>query len=99
LLDQIVAVVFVLGLLGAALWVARRRGALSFGGGSKKVRAGHALQVLERVPLTAQHTLHLVRHGQETLLVATYPGGAVFAPRGSGFEQVFREVSGEEQPK
>jgi flagellar biosynthetic protein FliO len=71
-LQPILAVILVLGLLGAALVFLRRRGIASF-------RALPALnqrqmKVVERVPLGAQHALHLVRVGDRLILVATAPG-------------------------
>lgn len=99
LFDQIMAVVFVLGLALTALWIARRRGLPAFGIMGCKSRPSFELTVVERVPLTTQHTLHLVRSGTETLLVVTYPGGVQFAPREAGFTQVFRQVSSGEQPQ
>lgn len=99
LFDQLMAVLFVLGLLVALLWVVRRRRLPGFGVLGHKRQADALLTVVERVPLTAQHTLHLVRLGSDTLLVATFPGGARFAPREAGFTQVFRAVPSQEQPQ
>lgn len=63
----------VLGLAAAALWLAARRpGGLAFGRGKEKGPA----QLVQRLPLTAQHSLHLIRVADETLLVVTYPNGA-----------------------
>ena len=69
-LQQLGAVLLVLGLLGAAVYGIRnkRMPALRFPSGPKR------LQVLERVSLTAQHTLCLVRVGERELIVTTAPG-------------------------
>jgi len=99
LFDQIMAVVFVLGLALAALWLARRRGLPGLGIIGRKNRPAAQVSIIERVPLTGQHTLHLVRVGGDTLLVATFPGGIQFAPRQAGFMQVFHEVNSGEQPQ
>jgi flagellar biogenesis protein FliO len=33
------------------------------------------MKVVERLALTPQHSLHLVRVGERTILVAAFPGG------------------------
>lgn len=69
--QQMVAAAAVVGLLGALLWYLRKRGwAVPAGRGGAQRR----LQILERLPLAPQHTLHLVRVGDEALLVACSPG-------------------------
>lgn len=66
--------VALLALAAGALWlVARRQGSLSFGHGRPRGPA----ELIQRLPLTAQHSLHLVRVGGEMLWVVTYPNGAV----------------------
>lgn len=72
-LQQTAAVAGVLLLLGATLWWLRRRGMATFSGG----RGGQTrrLEALERIPLGPQQMLHLVRMGEEALLVASSPAG------------------------
>jgi len=69
----------VLLLTGAALaWlVFRQRGRLTL---AARRNRGPA-EVVQRLPLTAQHTLHLVRAGEEMAWVITYPNGAVLDRR------------------
>lgn len=78
MLQPVAAVLFVLGLLAGTLFLLRRRGMASFPDvRSPFARHGAApaqLSVLERLPLTGQHTLHLVRVGDSHILVATAPG-------------------------
>jgi flagellar biosynthetic protein FliO len=72
-LQQISAVAGVLLLLGATLWWLRRRGVATVGlrrGGSTR-----RMECLERVALGPQQTLHLVRVGDRTLLVAASAAG------------------------
>jgi len=70
-IQPILAVLFVLGLLGGALYLLRAKGvAKGFG------RPGtRQMQALERLALTPHHSLHLVNVGGKTLLVAVSPGG------------------------
>ena len=73
-ISQIGAVVGVLALLGGVLYVLRARGLATFSGGST-FRGPRRLRSVERLPLTPQHTLHLVRNGDRLLLLAASPGG------------------------
>jgi hypothetical protein len=74
---QACSVLLVFALLGAALWASRRRGKLSFQGfAGKRIRGlSRAMIAVERLGLTPQHTLHLVRMGGRELIVATHPQG------------------------
>ena len=72
-LQQMTAVVAVLALLGGSLWLLRRRGLANWPVGR---RAGsRRMECLERLPLSPQHTLHLVRMGDRDLLLAASPSG------------------------
>jgi flagellar biogenesis protein FliO len=73
LTEQIGMVLAVFGLLGGLLWFAKRRGLAAFPLGSRRSGNERRLEVLERVPLTAQHALHLVRVSDRTVLIATAP--------------------------
>lgn len=73
---QISAVLFVLTLLGAALWALRREG----GPWRSLVRRAPpdqapALRVLGRIALTPHHSLHIVKAGAREWVVATHPQG------------------------
>jgi flagellar biosynthetic protein FliO len=72
-IQQMAAVAVVLLLLGATLWVLRRRGFAGVALGKKP--AGRRLECLERLPLGPQHTLHLVRVGETELLLGCSPSG------------------------
>jgi flagellar biogenesis protein FliO len=74
-LQQAVAVLFVLGLLGAALYWSRRRGFARFNVKGIGRTGNRHMQSLERLPLTPQHSLHLVSVGGRILLVAVSPNG------------------------
>ncbi len=73
LTEQIGMVLLVFALLGALLWFTKKRGMPSFSIGARRGGNGRRLEVLERVPLTAQHALHLVRVADRTVLIATAP--------------------------
>jgi len=71
--QQVAAAGFVLLLLAATLWWLRRRGPAGLLRFSKP--PDRRLQCLERLALSPQHTLHLVRLGGSTLLLASTPSG------------------------
>ena len=78
-IQQMAAVAVVLLLLGATLWALRRRGLPGVSLGSKAT--GRRIQCLERLPLSPQHTLHLVRVGENELLLASSPSGCALVER------------------
>lgn len=71
---QVAAVMAVFALLGAALWALRRGGSLRIGLPRIQGRA-RALEPIERLALTPQHALHLVKIQGREVVVATYPQG------------------------
>ena len=72
-IQQMAAVAVVLLLLGATLWVLRRRGLAGVALGKRP--GGRRIECMERLPLGPQHTLHLVRVGETELLLACSPSG------------------------
>jgi flagellar biogenesis protein FliO len=68
---QMAAVGGVFLLLGGLLWWMRRRGFAA----PRAARAARRIEVLERLTLAPQHTLHLVRLDRTSLLVSCSPGG------------------------
>jgi flagellar biogenesis protein FliO len=73
-LQQMLAVLAVLGLLGGSLWWLRRRGIAHISGVPRRRTSG-ILQTVERLPLTPTHTLHLVRMADRAILIASSPAG------------------------
>jgi flagellar biogenesis protein FliO len=65
---QLFAVAGVLMLLGCALYFLRRKGIARASGGTQ-------LQSIDRLPLTPQHSLHLIRVYGRIVLIAVSPGG------------------------
>ena len=73
--QQLWAVVVVLGVLCGGLWLLKRKGwartALRRGAEDGLPR----LEIVDRLPLTPQHSLHLVRLADRTLLIGLSPNG------------------------
>lgn len=72
-LQQIAAVLAVLGLLAGSLWWLRRRGIAYIA--TPRRRAPGVLQNVERLQLSATVTLHLVRVADRAILIAASPSG------------------------
>ncbi len=70
-----VAVVLVLVLLAGTLWWLRSKGLARFAGPIGGARPGRRLEILERLALSSQHSLCLVRVDQQAVLVALSPSG------------------------
>jgi len=81
LVEQVAAVAAVLSSLGGTLWWLRRRGMATPAWG--RTRCRRKLELVERLPLGPQHSLHLVRLGETMLLVAASPGGCRLIERRS----------------
>jgi flagellar biosynthetic protein FliO len=73
--QQLWVVVFVLGILCGGLWLLRRKGWAQ----TAWRRAGEnglpRLEIVDRLPLTPHHSLHLVRWADRTLLIGLSPNG------------------------
>jgi flagellar biosynthetic protein FliO len=88
LFGQMAAVTVVLLLLGATLWILRRRG---FAGVALTRRPGRRrLECIERLPLGPHQVLHLVRVGDLEVLVSSSPAGCTLL---KSFEGRAQEVS------
>ena len=74
LTEQIGMVLAVFGLLGALVWFTKRQGFAAFTPGRGKMRN---LELMERVQLTPQHAIHMVRVSDKVVLIATAPSGCV----------------------
>ncbi|HLK49896.1 MAG TPA: flagellar biosynthetic protein FliO [Bryobacteraceae bacterium] len=86
--QQALSIILVLGLLGGALWWLRRKGMAQFAFKTPGSGRSRAIQVLERMSLTPQHSLHLVRVGDRTVLIAASPAGCSIL---EGFAEPSRE--------
>jgi flagellar biogenesis protein FliO len=73
---QVSSILLVFGLLGLVLWKFRHGGMASLGAALWRKSPGpKSLESLERLPLSPQHSLHLVRIEGRVVLLATYPQG------------------------
>ena len=73
--QQFVVVLIVLGLLFGALWALKRKGLVRTGLRRKRDDGAPRLEVIDRLPLTQHHSLHLVRLADRTLLIGLSPNG------------------------
>lgn len=73
--QQFVIVLLVLGLLCGALWALKRKGWVRTGLRRKHNEGAPRLEVIDRLPLTQHHSLHLVRLADRTLLIGLSPSG------------------------
>lgn len=104
MLQQSLAVFLVLALLLAALWLLRRQGLATYalaagskGFGSKAFgwrNRDRRLQLVERLALTPQHSLHLVSIGDQMVIFATSPAGCVRVDQAPWPQSVSPESSG-----
>ena len=74
ILNQILAVGFVLGLLGGLVWWLRRRGGARFEWPAPSGRA-RLVEILESRALGARHALHVVRVADRAWILAAHPSG------------------------
>ena len=75
MIQQMLAVLIVMALLLGALQWLRRRGVAHIRTGLGLRRTPRRLQLVEKLPLTAQHSLHVVRMDGRSLLIGVSPSG------------------------
>jgi len=80
--QQIAVALLVLGLLGGLLYWLRAKGFAVFGVKDARRGGDRRMQSLERLALSPQHSLHLIRVGERALLVAVSPGGCTVVDTG-----------------
>ena len=71
-IGQLAAIGAVLSLLAVTLWWLRRRG---FALARPRRGERRMLETVDRLPLGPQHSLHLIRLGEQALVVACSPAG------------------------
>jgi flagellar biogenesis protein FliO len=75
LMRQSFAITLVFLLLWVCLWWLKRRGIATLGGRLRQPDGRRDLELLQRLNLTPQHSLQLVRIKDRSLLVAVHPAG------------------------
>jgi flagellar biogenesis protein FliO len=73
LTEQIAMVLVVFGLLGGLLFFAKKRGMASLPLLGRRNAGVRRMEVIERVPLTPHHAIHLVRVSGKVVLIGTAP--------------------------
>ena len=73
LIQPLAAAILVLALLAGALYLLRRRGIATFAGGLLGAQSARRMELLDRLVLSSQHQLHLVRVDDQTLFLVTGP--------------------------
>jgi flagellar biogenesis protein FliO len=96
-LRDVVSVLAVFALLGGALWTLRRGAGASLPRavtaslpgwpGRPAAQKGGSIETVQRMALTPQHSLHLVRINGRELVVATHPHGCALLLETSGESQ------------
>jgi flagellar biogenesis protein FliO len=73
--QQLWGVVAILAILCGGLWVLKRKGWARSAWRQTGENGRPRLEVVDRLPLTPHHSLHLVRWADRTLLIALSPQG------------------------
>ena len=71
--EPFAAILLVLGLMCGSLVLLRKKRAASFPFG-RRAPGARQMEILERLPLGPNHSLHLVRIGRRSFVIATVPG-------------------------
>jgi flagellar biosynthetic protein FliO len=72
--QQFLAVVAVLAMLYAVVWLLKQKGLVRFT--ATRARGSQArLEVIDRLVLTPHHSVHLIRMADRTLLIGLSPNG------------------------
>lgn len=82
--EQMLAVALVAALLAGTLAWLRRGGFAGTVGSRLHLRRPRKLEMLDRLSLTPQHSLHLVRLGNRTILLGRSPSGLALLDTAEG---------------
>jgi flagellar biogenesis protein FliO len=83
--EQMLAVALVAALLaGTLVWLRRKGFAGTAGNRLRLLRRPRRLEMLDRLSLTPQHSLHLVRLGTRTILLGRSPSGLALLDTAEG---------------
>ena len=75
---QALAVLLVFGLLGLTVWRFRKGGSLTL----RRAKGVRSLEAAERLALTPQHAIHLIRVQGREIVIATHPQGCTVIENG-----------------
>lgn len=75
LAQQLIVVFFVFATLGGAMWWLKANGWAQVRSSLPLSRQGKQLQVVERLALSPQHSVQIIRVAQKLLLVGISPAG------------------------
>jgi flagellar biogenesis protein FliO len=73
--QQSLALLLVFGLLWTALWFLRKKG---WTGMRRAKPVSGTLESRGKLPLTAQHSIHVIRVGDRNLILALHPKGVTY---------------------
>lgn len=98
--EPLIGVGLVMVLLFGTAWAVagRKNGWRRFAARFGNKRQNPRLTLVERLPLTTGHSLHLIELDGRNYLVATHPQGASITSAGSpaSFPQLFAKAAGED---
>jgi flagellar biogenesis protein FliO len=92
--EQMLAVALVAALLAGTLAWLRRRGFVGTAVSRLRFRRPRRLEMLDRLSLTPQHSLHLVRLGNRTILLGRSPSGLALLDTAEGRSDDAEEADG-----
>ena len=75
LIRESFAITLVFALLWAALWLLRRKGLIQAGRSVRRPMSEHTIEVLDRIRLTPQHSVHVVRVSDRRLVLGVHASG------------------------
>jgi hypothetical protein len=100
LTEQLIAIISVFALLGGSVYIlGRRNGSFQFLTPLRRPNAPKALRCTGRLPLTAQHAIHIVEIEGRSIIVATFPGGVAFEPQPAAFSALLGHAMVSGEPK
>jgi flagellar biogenesis protein FliO len=82
-IQQTLAVFVVMALFAGMVWWLRRRGGVRW----TRARSARRMELVERMPLTQHHSLHVVRASGRTMLIAVSPSGCALLDKWEGKDE------------
>ncbi|MGI8742872.1 MAG: flagellar biosynthetic protein FliO [Bryobacteraceae bacterium] len=75
LIRESLGITIVFALLWAALWLLKRKGAIHMGPPVKRGGRPHCVEVIDKIRLTPQHSVHVVQVGDRQIVLGVHAGG------------------------